>query len=181
LDSNIQLQGIGTKWETVSGTGSFQLRDANIGGAPVMVRLFRELRIKDTDPNAGMFSSVDVDFRLSGWQMFYNSVVLEGGLISMHGDGMVRLDNRQIDLTMKTRLGNRRTQIPLVSDIISGASDQLVQVRIAGSLTDPVVTRMALPEIQKALQQIQPDATAPQPSVSRNRLAPSNLFRWNPL
>ncbi|MDR0329043.1 MAG: hypothetical protein LBI05_12190, partial [Planctomycetaceae bacterium] len=29
LDSNIQLQGIGTKWETVSGTGSFQLRDAN--------------------------------------------------------------------------------------------------------------------------------------------------------
>jgi hypothetical protein len=179
--SNVNLRGMGTNWETVSGEGKIQLRDANIGGAPVMVRLFRELRIKESDANAGMFSSVDIDFRLSGWEMFYNSVVFEGGLVSMHGDGMVRLDNRQIDLTMKTRLGSRRMQIPLISDVLGGVSDQLVQLRITGSFTDPYVTRVALPEIQKGLQQIQPDSAVPQPPVSRNRLAPSKLFQWNPL
>ena len=179
--TNVHLKGIGAKWETVSGTGTIQLRDANIYGAPAMVRLLRELRIKETDPNAGMFSSVDTNFRLSGLQMFIDSVFFEGGLISMHGDGMMRLDNRHVDLTMKTRLGNRRSQIPVISDIIGGAGDQLVQLRITGPLADPTVTRVVVPEIQKAFQQIQPEeAVLPQPAP-RNRFAPSKMFSWNPL
>jgi hypothetical protein len=174
------LRGIGTKWETVNGSGKIQLRDANIYGAPVMVRLFRELRIKPSDPNAGMFSAVDVDFRIEGLQMFYDPVVFEGGLISMHGNGMVRLDSRQVDLMLKTRLGSRRMQIPGISDIIGGVSDQLVQLRITGPLTDPTITRVVVPEIQNVLQQIQPDDVSP-PSAARNRLAPSRVFQWNPL
>jgi hypothetical protein len=179
--TNVSLEGIGTKWETVSGTGTIQLRDANIYGAPALVRLFRELRIKATDPNAGLFSAVDMDFRISGLQMFLDPMVYEGELISMHGNGIMQLDNRHVDLSMRTRLGNRRTQIPVISDIIGGASDQLVQLRITGSLADPTVTRVVVPEIQKALQQIQPDDAIPQPPVSRNRLLPSKMFQWNPL
>ena len=98
----------------------------------------------------------------------------------MHGNGMLRLDNRQVDLMMKTRLGNRRMQIPGISDIIGGAGDQLVQLRVTGPLADPTVTRVVVPEIQKVLQQIQPDDVPP-PSATRDRLAPSRLFPWNPL
>ena len=179
--TNVNLRGIGTKWETVSGTGTIQLRDANIYGAPVMVRLLRELRIKETDPNAGMFSSVDYNFRLSGLQMFFDPIVFEGGLISMYGDGMMRLDNRHVDLTLKTRLGNRRSQIPVISDIIGGVSDQLVQLRVTGPLADPIVTRVVVPEIQNALQQIQPEEPLPPQPAPRSRLSPSRLFPWNPL
>ena len=179
--TNVNLRGNGTKWETVYGTGTIQLRDANIYGAPVMIRMLRELRIKETDPNAGVFSSADIDFHLSGLQMFFDPMVFEGGAILLHGNGMMRLDNRQIDLTMKTRLGNRRMQIPVISDIIGGAGDQIVQLKITGSLTDPIVTRVALPEIQKALQQIQSEEAVPQSPVSRNRFAPSKMFQWNPL
>ena len=180
---NVNLRGIGTKWETVEGRGSIQLRDANIYGAPVMVRLLRELRIRETDPNAGMFSAVDIDFRLSGYQMYLDSAVFEGGVIFLQGDGLVRLDNRQLDLTMQIRLGNRRTQIPLVSDIINGVGNQLVQMKITGQIGDPVVTRVAVPKVQEALQQMQPEDVPPLPSSSgsRNRLAPSRMFPWNPL
>ena len=177
---NLNLQGIGTKWETVSGMGTIQLRDANIYGAPAMVRLLRELRIKETDPDAGMFRSMDVGFRLEGLHMFLNSVVFEGGAVSLHGDGIMRLDNRQVDLTMKTRLGNRRTQIPVLSDIIGGVGDQLVQLRVTGPLSDPAVTRMVVPEVQKAAQQIQSEDVPP-PPASRSRFLPSRVFSWNPL
>jgi len=179
---NLNLQGIGTKWETVSGTGTIQLQDANIYEAPVMVRLFRELRIKETDPNAGLFSSVNVDFHLEGLQMILDSVIFEGGAISLYGDGMMQLHNRQIDLTMRTRLGNRRTQIPIISDIIGGVGDQLVQLRVTGSLRDPSVIRIAMPKVQEALQQIQPenDSLPSLPSTARSRLAPSRMFQWNP-
>ena len=176
---DLTLRGIGTKWETVSGAGTIQLRDANIYGAPVMIRLLRELRMKETDPNAGMFSSVDVAFRLSGLQMFVDSVIFEGGAISLQGNGRMRMDTRQVDLAMKTRLGNRRTQIPLISDLFNGVGDQLIQLQVSGTLSDPTVTRVALPEIQNVVQQMQPEETIT-PPTSKNRLAPSKMLQWNP-
>ena len=180
---NLNLRGIGAKWETVSGSGTIQQRNANIYGAPMMVRMLRELRIRDIDPDAGMFSSVDVDFRISGLQMFFDSVILEGNALSVFGDGMMQLDSRQVDLTMKTRLGNRRTQIPIISPIIGGVGDQLVQLRISGPVSDPTVARVALPELQQALEQIQVEDNLPPlpPPNSRSRLAPSRMFQWNPL
>ena len=179
---NVHLSGVGTKMETVVGRGSIQLRDANIYGAPVMVQLLRELRIRETDPDAGMFSVMDVDFRLSGMQMFIDSVIFEGGAISLHGDGLVKLDDRQLDLTMRTRLGSRRMQIPLISDIVGGGVDQLIQLRITGHIGEPVVTRVAVPEVQKALQQIQGDEEIlPEPPDTRSRLAPSRMFMRNSL
>jgi len=177
---NIHLSGVGTKRETVVGKGAIQLREANIYGAPVMVQLLRELRIRETDPDAGMFSVMDVDFRLSGTQMFIDSVIFEGGAISLHGDGLVKLDDRQLDLTMQTRLGNRRTQIPYISDLISGVGGQLLQLRVTGQIGDPVVTRVAVPEVQRALQQIQPEGDLPPlPSDTRSRLSPARMFPWN--
>ena len=179
---NLNLRGIGTRWETVQGSGMIELQDANIYGAPVMVRLLRELRIRNIDPEAGMFSSMEVGFRISGMQMFFDSVIFEGDAMSMFGDGMMQLDSRQVDLTMKTRLGNRRTQIPIISDIIGGVGDQLVQLRITGPLSDPTVNRMMVPEVQNVIHQIQMDDDLPPspPPSSRNPLAPSRMFQWNP-
>jgi hypothetical protein len=175
---DVNLRGNGTQWETVGGTGKIQLREANLYGAPVMVQLLRELRIKESDPNTGMFSSMDVDFRLSGLQMFFNPVIIEGGAFSLHGDGMMRLDNRQVDLTMRTRLGNRRTQIPLISDIIGEVGDQLIQLKVTGSMNDPLVTRVVVPKVQQVLQQTQMEETPP--PAANNRLAPSKMFPWKP-
>jgi len=179
---DLRLRGIGARWETVEGTGIIQLRDANIYGAPVMIRMFRELRIRETDPDAGMFNLVDIGFRISGLHMSFDSVLFEGNAMSLRGDGMMRLDNRQVDLTMKTRLGNRRTQIPIISDIIGEVGDQLVQLRVTGPISDPTVIRVVVPEVQNVIQQIQADDDLPPPStVPRSRLAPSRMFQWNPL
>ena len=180
---NLHLEGTGTKWETVQGTGTYQLRDAKIYGAPVMIRLLRELRMKETDPNAGMFSSVDVDFRISGLQVFFDSVIFEGNTLSLFGDGMMQLENRHVDLTMKTRLGNRRNQIPVISGIIGEVGDQLVQLKVTGPLSDPTVKRVLVPEVQGALQQIQANddlPPPPPPTTSRGTLLPSRMLPWNP-
>jgi len=177
---NIRVWGTGTTWEAAQATGTVQLHDANIYGAPMIVRLLRELRIRETAPDAGMFSRVEVDFHMLGWQMSLNPVILEGETIFLQGDGVVLLNSREIDLTMKTRLGNRRMQIPVISDIIGGVGDQLVQLKITGPMSDPVVTRVVMPMAHEALMQIQSEEDIPSPPTQRNRLAPSNMFRWNP-
>ena len=174
---NVVLRGVGTSRESLEGTGTIQLRDANIYGTPVIVRLLRELRIRESDPNAGMFSTVDVGFRIGGANIHLDPVVLEGGAISLRGDGVIRLANQQLDLTMKTRLGNRRVPIPVISEILGGVGDQLVQLKITGSIGDPVVSRVAIPEVQKALMPIQPEEALP--AASQNR--PPRILPWRPL
>ncbi|MCL2005813.1 MAG: AsmA-like C-terminal region-containing protein [Planctomycetaceae bacterium] len=174
---NVVLRGVGASRDMLEGTGTIQLRDANIYGAPVIVRLLRELRIRESDPNAGMFSTVDVGFRIARSNIHLDPVVLEGGAISLRGDGVVRLDNQQLDLTMKTRLGNRRVPIPVISEILGGVGDQLVQLKIAGSIGDPVVSRVAIPEVQKALMPTQSEDSPP--AASQNR--PPRVFPWRPL
>ncbi|MDR2755558.1 MAG: AsmA-like C-terminal region-containing protein [Planctomycetaceae bacterium] len=177
---DVHLHGHGRKLELLGGTGKIQLRNANIYEAPGMIRLLRELSIRETDPNAGVFSSADVEFQIMGSQVVLNPIIFEGGAFLLQGDGMMRLDNRHVDLTMKTRLGNRRSQIPVISDILGGAGDQIVQLKIHGPISDPTVTRVALPEIQKAIMQIQGEETTeiPTPANSNQRSGVSRFFQW---
>ena len=54
--------------------------------------------------------------------------------------------NQQLlDLTMNSRLGNKKNRIPVVSDLIGGAGDQIAQVRIEGPLHDPSVWQERFP------------------------------------
>ena|GEM_PF-1724512 len=175
---NVNLRGKGMCLGGIEGTGIIQIRDANIYGAPFMVRMLRELRIREKDPNAGIFSVVDAGFRISKSNMFLDPVNFEGELFSLHGDGVVRLDSKQLDMTMKTRLGNRRMQIPIVSDILGGVGDQIVQLKITGQVGNPVVSRIALPEAQKAILQTHQEAAPP---TSQDRSASARLFPWRPL
>jgi hypothetical protein len=180
--TDVHLHGNGYKLEVLGGTGKIQLRNANIYDAPGMIRLLRELSIRETDPNAGVFSSADIDFQIMGPQVVLNPIIFEGGAFLLQGEGLMRLDNRQVDLTMKTRLGNRRSQIPVISEILGGAGDQIVQLKIHGSISDPTVTRVALPEIQKAIMQIQGEENAETPpsnnSKPNQRSGVSRFFQW---
>ncbi|GHT34345.1 hypothetical protein FACS189427_01490 [Planctomycetales bacterium] len=155
LSMQAHFYGNGKKTETLGGQGKIELRDANIYEAPVMMQLLRELSIRQSDSNAGAFRSIDVNFFLQGNRVILDPLVFEGDVLSLTGNGEMRLDSRNINLVMKTRLGNRRTQIPLISEILGGAGDQIVQLSIEGPLASPAVRRVLLPEIQKAVQQIQ--------------------------
>lgn len=187
INCRSSLWGEGYKMETLGGKGTIELRNADIYEAPGMVRLLRELSIREIDPNAGAFSSSDIDFRIQGHRVVLNSIIFEGGVFSLTGSGEMRIDNREVNLIMKTRLGNRRTQIPVISDILGGAGDQIIQLNVQGPITDPTVSRVALPEIRKAIQQIQGEETTdygqftPPPNETKAgppRLSPAKWFPW---
>lgn len=184
LNLQTHLHGEGRKMETLGGRGSVQLRDANIYEAPGMVRLLRELSIREIDSNAGAFSKADVNFVVQGNRLILNPISFEGGAFSLIGDGEMKMDTRNMNLSMKTRLGNRRTQIPIVSEIIGGAGDQIIQLKIHGPISDPTITRVVVPGIQNVLQTIQgeetaePGQTPPQSKPAKPTQGPARLFPW---
>lgn len=188
LNLQSHFRGDGRKMEALGGRGKIELRNANIYDAPGMLRLLRELSVRETDPNAGAFSSADINYYLQGNRVVFDPIIFEGTAFSLAGSGEMRLDNRHINLIMKTRLGNRRTQIPIVSDILGGAGDQIVQLNIAGPLSDPTVHRVALPEIQRVIREIQGEDTTDygtHTTPSRDnqttlpdRMQPSKFLPW---
>lgn len=187
LNLQSHFRGDGRKMETLGGRGKIELRNANIYDAPGMLRLLRELSIRETDPNAGAFSSADINYYLQGNRVVFDPMIFEGAAFSLTGNGEMRLDNRHVNLIMKTRLGNRKTQIPIVSDIIGGVGDQFIQLNIEGPISDPTVHRVALPEIQRGIREIQGEDTVDygnhvdrntQQPVPSNRMQPSRLLPW---
>jgi hypothetical protein len=154
MNCHTQFGGTGRKMETMSGRGRIELRNANIYEAPVMLRVLRELSIKPSDPGAGTFDKSDIDFTLKGNRIFFNPISFEGGLFSLTGNGEMRIDTREVDLTMRTRLGNRRTHIPVISDVLGWAGDQIIQLNIQGKISDPTVHRILLPapDIRNAIK-----------------------------
>lgn len=184
MNLGVRIQGAGRKLETIGGEGNVQLRNANIYEAPGMLKLLRELSIREINPNAGAFSSADIGFFIQGKQLVLNPILFEGGAFSLEGNGKMQIDTRHVDLIMRTRLGNRKTQIPIVTEIIGGAGDQIIQHSVQGPISNPTVTRIALPEIQNAIRQIQGEESGdygndrrPPPSPA-DRLRPSKIFPW---
>ncbi|MDR0869736.1 MAG: AsmA-like C-terminal region-containing protein [Planctomycetaceae bacterium] len=175
---DFHFHGSGAKLDTAAGSGTIQLRNANLFEAPGMVRVLRELSIRESDPNAGTFKEADIDFRSQGNQVQLDRLELAAENFYLQGGGSMRLDTQTVELAMKTRLGNRRMQIPVVSNIIGGAGDQFVQLNVHGPLSDPMIERAVLPEIQRTLQQIQDEAGGP-PQVN-SQPQQRGLFNRNP-
>ena len=178
LNAGIHLSGMGHKMETLGGNGAIQLRNANIYELPAMMRLLRELSIRDVSEKTGAFSSADVNFRIKGNTVFLDPLIFDGNAFNLQGSGTMRLDDRTVELMMGARLGNRRSQIPIISPVLGGVGDQFVQLSVHGSLSEPTFSRVLVPGVQRAIREIQGDeAAVPTPQTDRNT-GPGKLFPW---
>lgn len=149
-----RIRGEGRNLDTLSGEGSISLREAYLYETPMMIKLLQILSIRE--PRKSAFSSSDIFFRIQGKKAYLNPVRFQGDTFSLEGNGDVQLDgNRKISLILKTRLGNTKNRIPLLSDILGGAGEQLNEVHVEGSIDDPEIIRIPLPNVRKTIEQIQ--------------------------
>ena len=169
---NATLQGEGKNIAALKGEGAATIREAQLYELPQIVRILQVLSVQEPGDNA--FSSCDVDFKVLGDHVQLSRVLLEGDALTLFGDGWltIRQQEKLIDLTLSARLGNSKSQIPIVSDVIGAASDQVAQIRVEGNLSSPVVQQDRLPGLKKAWWSIFPEQE-PEPTdkapVERSR------------
>ena len=172
VNFNSTLQGEGKNIASLKGEGSATVRDAQLYELPQIVKILQILSVQEPDENA--FSSCDVDFKAFGDHVQLSRVALEGSALSLFGDGWLTISPKEqlIDLTLSARLGNSKSQIPVVSDVLGAASDQVSQIRVEGNLSSPVIQQERLPGLKKAWWSIFPEQE-PEPTdkapVERSR------------
>ncbi|MDO4586937.1 MAG: AsmA-like C-terminal domain-containing protein [Planctomycetia bacterium] len=157
------FQGEGKNIATLKGEGGLILKEAELYELPQIMKILQLFSVREPDRTA--FNSSAIDFRVFGNRLCLDRVILEGNSLTLFGNGWLTLEEKVhlIDLTMNSRLGNTKNQIPVLSDVLGGATDQISQIRIEGPLSDPVIRADRFPGIKKAIWSVFPEQE-PEPS-----------------
>jgi len=154
VNALINLGGNGYGRHSWRGNGLVRLYDADIYKIPVMLALLKDLPVRSPDRTA--FTSSEIDFRIEGEQAYLDRINFHGDVISLKGYGEVNLA-RQVDLKFYTLIGRREFDWQVLRSLVQQASSQILAIRVTGTLDQPELTRLPLPAIKDALQQLFPE------------------------
>ncbi|MBL8826831.1 MAG: hypothetical protein JNM18_07570 [Planctomycetaceae bacterium] len=150
--AQLELRGRASNVNDLTGSGSIQLRNANIYELPLMVSMLKILSTVPPDNTA--FTSSDIDFRVQGEHLYVERMELNGDAISLLGNGEVGL-NKQINMAFYAVVGRDESRPLAMRNLLGGASRQIMQIHAEGTLDQPLVRREAFPAVSQALQQFQ--------------------------
>lgn len=146
------LSGTGRTRNRLSGKGTVQLSEGDVYQLPVMISLLKILSIRPPDQNA--FSNATVNYRIEGEHIYLDPIDFEGDAISLHGKGEMDFQSN-IRMTFHATVGRGELDLPVVKQVFSGASQQIMLIHVDGTLQNPETTKEALPGVNRALQLFQ--------------------------
>ncbi len=146
------LHGVGTSRNALSGRGSLALSDADIYELPVMISLLKILSIRAPDRNA--FSTASMDYHIEGEHIYLDRIDFNGDAISLQGSGELDFQSN-VKLNFSTRVGRGEFDLPIIKQVFRGASEQILQIYVGGTLQNPDIRKEAFPAVNQALQQLQ--------------------------
>ncbi len=145
------ISGSGRTRNTLIGRGIIELAEANIYELPVMISLLKILSIRPPDQNA--FSTAKINYRIEGEHIYFDRIDFQGDAISLRGKGEMDFQSN-IHLTFYTTVGRGDVEIPIVKQVFTGASQQLMLIHIDGTLQNPETRKEVLPMLNRTLQEI---------------------------
>lgn len=165
--------GGGESTESMRGEGIFQLREANIYELPVVLSMLKMMKTRRRDRTA--FDASNADFTIQGNSINVTKVELLGDAISLVGKGTMTMDH-EVDLDFYTVAGRNRFHIPVLSDLAKASSQQILWLRVDGSLENPQVRSEILPGLNESVRQLFQTAEPPPPRLQRGQ-SPGNSLR----
>jgi hypothetical protein len=116
-----------------------------------MVSLLKVLSLQAPDTTA--FRQSDIDFRLVGDIVYFDRIDFNGDAISLLGKGEMSFDQR-LHLAFYAFVGRDEWKIPVVRDLASWGSQNLMLLHVDGTVAHPDARQEALPGMQRLFEQL---------------------------
>lgn len=158
--------GGGETVESMRGEGIFELRNANIYELPVVLRMLKMMKTQKRDRSA--FDASNASFTIKGDSINVDKVELLGDAISLVGKGRLSMDH-DVDLDFYTVAGRNRFHIPILSDLAKASSQQILWLRVDGTMENPQVRSEILPALNESVRQLFQTAEQPPPRFEQAR------------
>jgi hypothetical protein len=134
------LNGHGSELTNLSGGGSFDVPDGRIYNLPPLLDLLKFARLRA--PDGTFFEEAKGDFRIHGDTMLFDKLDLFGDLISLTGDGEMKLDGTKLRLNVYTVWSRIDQLLPgPARDLPTSISRNLYKIEMRGSIYGPLEFR----------------------------------------
>ena len=138
MDARINIAGTSAGISTRQGRGSATIRQAELARLPIGVALLQITQLSlSLDP---IVQQGEFDFTIDQDRIQFEKFDLACKDLLLSGEGWLNTESNEIAL----RLRNRGT-MPIISDILGGVTNQLFQIDVRGTITDPIGSLAPLP------------------------------------
>lgn len=152
VNGNLVLRGRTGSHGFREGTGEVFVRDAQVWKLPLVMAIFQVLNLT---PDENVFHDGWLNYYVSGDTLTFQKIDLQGKAISFVGAGKMSLKTRQLDVTLLAG-SPVRIRVPFLTDILEGASREIMEVRLTGTLDKPKITPQPLKSLTRVLKTLFP-------------------------
>jgi hypothetical protein len=170
--AQLYLAGRGDDLDNLKGNGNIDVPKGKIANLPPLVNLLKFLALRLPDRTA--FEEAHIDFEIRGQQAHVSRLDLLGNAISLRGQGDVRLDGSDVNLDLNADWA-RFAQVlpPGIKQIPPAISNQLLRIKMRGSMTDPKFQKDYVPlvtdPVKKVWNEMRRDGPPPSGGMVRPR------------
>lgn len=151
LTASLSLEG---RWDDPSsrrGRGDVMVEGKQMYRVPVLFGLMQiaNLTLPADDP----LHQAGVRYSVEGNRVTLDAIDLRGKTVVMQGNGWIDFSTRKVQMSLV--MGNSATDaVPIFGDLIKGARQDLLQIRVKGSLEEPKVGASALNTMTTTIDEV---------------------------
>jgi len=135
LSGAVRLQGTGDDTGTLVGEADLKVRRGRLWEVPPVLALLKVLNL--SFPERTAFTDANAALAFYGKRVHVHRLDLIGNAISVYGKGIVE-PTGAVSLSFETGFGRiRLPAVPIVSDVVRGMQQQLISVKMGGTLRKP--------------------------------------------
>ncbi len=152
LFGKFAFRGQSGRPEQFRGSGEVFVREAHVWKLPLVLTILRVLNLA---PDENMFHDGWLKFQIQGRRMYLTKIDLQGKAIALVGSGTLRTDTQELDLQMLAG-SPTRLRVPIVTELVEGASRDLFELHVTGTLQEPRIETRQASNLRKALEKLFP-------------------------
>ena len=133
------------------GRGDILVQGQGMYEAPIILGLFRVVNF--ALPVREGVNEVAMTYILSGERVTVDNIEMRAPGLRIYGNGVMDFTTRKLDFTLNTENPDR-LKLPLLDVLVKRAREELLQIRVQGSLTQPAVSGETLPTFRATLDEV---------------------------
>jgi hypothetical protein len=154
MSASFAVEGVFGDSANRRGRGSIQIRGKDMYEAPIILGFFRLVNF--SLPVREGVKNIDVSYTLMRDQATFDSIQLSAPGLRIYGDGVLDFARKEVNLTLNTENPDAWS-VPLINKLVRRAREELLQIRIKGSLEEPKVQALTFPTFQTTLDKVVQD------------------------
>jgi hypothetical protein len=165
LDAHLYLNGASGNLETRRGGGRVQVHEGDLYRLPLMLAILDGMGSRVPEESA--IQELAADFYVTGSRMEINDLIFQGASLALAGSGTLVPATGIVALDLVSVTPRKWTKVPVLTEMLEGASRELMQIDINGPVSDPVITTRPLRGVEVAVETLfekkKPKPAAPKP------------------